>query len=84
MVIRDTHEKMIAVVLSFSEEYVCSPFIVEIKVLCRALNFCVKISLHDVTFEGDAKKVVDEIQNSENWSSHGRLIIEDVKKLVRS
>lgn len=76
IVIRDAKWDVI-VALYKNEGDVSISLVVEIKALWWALKQCLETGLSDVTFEEDAKKVIDEVNNAEeNWAPHGQLIEE--------
>lgn len=74
IVVRNAKGEVIAALCN-KEEDVSSPLIATTRALWLAINLCMETGLKDVIFEGDAKKIVEEVNNSEeNWAPHGQLI----------
>lgn len=61
---------------------VSSPVIAKLMALWRNLRLCSKIGLHNVVFEWDEQKIIEDIKAMEkNWSPFGQ-VLEDIKFFV--
>lgn len=70
----DSQRNLIAA-MYFKEDLILSPMVAKIKVFACTLIFYFEIGLQNIIFEGDAKKVAEEVLNyEENSAIYGQLI----------
>lgn len=80
LIVRNTMGEVIASSCN-TKRNVSSTQIAETRALWTTINMCLEIGLKKVVFEGDAKQVVEAINNSkENWTLNCQ-IIEDINIL---
>ncbi|XP_042973059.1 uncharacterized protein LOC122304861 [Carya illinoinensis] len=63
---------------------VSNPVVAEVHALWRAMKLCEELKFSKVQLEGDAKSVINAVNNAEEcWEWHGQLI-EDVKSVLKN
>lgn len=76
MVITDCRGELI-VACSSQKDSLFSPKVVEIFAPKRAMLLCAETGVYSVTFEGDAKAIIEKVNaRTESWAPYGQLIEE--------
>ncbi|XP_035540209.1 uncharacterized protein LOC118344201 [Juglans regia] len=83
IIVRDNNGNVLASMTS-QRRYIVSPFLAECNAMWRAMELCKKLGFQEVSFEGDARSVIEAVVDEEVDESGRGQVVEDLKKMLRS